>query len=316
MRHVLAAALLATALVLTGWSVPDTAGAAGDSGATTAVVGRGDIITSILGWTSGGGSGGGADAPRCAWMTLSDAQLEWIVSVAAYAIAQGFDTPFLDPLRPHLDGGELPEGDLQGYVCDGATYELRFVPATEPRSTFQLLYRRMITRLPAPEPTISPPTGTAVPVGQPVFFSIDPAQWQAVEGTLTVDGTTAEVRAEPVGLRVIPGDPASPTVRCDGPGRAFRPGRATTPATQARHPEACVVAYRTASAGNRSPRSVRPGDPMERRPDTWLGTVTVVWEARWRVDGGPWIDLGRVPRTRLITRTAREVTTSIEDRRD
>jgi hypothetical protein len=149
-----------------------------------------------------------------------------------------------------------------------------------------------------------------------VFFSIDPAQWQAVEGTLTVDGTTAEVRAEPVGLRVIPGDPASPTVRCDGPGRAFRPGRAATPATQSRHPEACVVTYRTASAGNRSPRSERPGDPMERRPDTWLGTMTVVWEARWRVDGGPWIDLGRVPRTRLITRTAREVTTSIEDRRD
>ena len=44
--------------------------------------------------------------------------------------------------------------------------------------------------------------------------------------------------------------------------------------------------------------------------------MTVVWEARWRVDGGPWINLGRVPRTRLITRTAREVTTSIEDRRD
>jgi hypothetical protein len=292
------------------------AGAASDSGAQTRVVGRGDIVTSILGWSSGRSRPSGSDAPRCVWRTLSDAQLEWVVSVAAFAVALGFDNAFLDPLQPHLDADELPDGDLQVHVCDGAVYELRFVPSAEVPSTLQLLYRRMITRLPPPDPTISPPGGTAVPVGQPVFISIDDEDWAPVEGTLSVDGITAQVRAEPVDIRVITGDPRSVQAHCKGPGRAFRPGRggrAGSAAEQARHPDACTVVYRTASAGHRSPAS---RGPVDRRPDTWLGTVTVVWEAQWRVADGPWIDLGRIPRTRLITRTARDVTTSIEDRRE
>lgn len=312
-RRRIAAAVLVATVATAGWGSTGTAGAASDSGAHTQVVGRGDIITSILGWTSGRGRPSGSTAPRCIWRTLTDAQLEWIVSVAALVVAQGDPTPFLEPLRPHLDAEELPEGDLQAYVCGGATYELRFVPSTEPRSTLQLLYRRMITRLPPPDPTISPPSGIAVPVGQPVFVSIPPAAWRPIEGTLSVDGITAQVRAEPVGLRVITGDPASWQARCDGPGRAFRPGEAGSVAEQSRHPDACVVTYRTASAGHRSSSDQ---DQLRHRPDMWLGTVTVLWDAQWRVGDGAWTDLGHIPRTRLITRTARELTTSIEDGRD
>ena len=289
---------------------PPSAGAVGEGGASTRVVGRGNIVTSILGWSGGGARPSSGTPPACAWRTLTDAQLEWLVSVAAQAVGLGLSTPLLDPLRPYLHGAELPDGDLQGYVCGWDTYELRFVPATAERSVREVLYRQMITRLPSPEPTLSPPAATVVPVGQPVFVSIERSLWQPVEGTLTHDGVTAQVRAEPVGLRVITGDPAAATASCDGPGRPFRGGSPASAAVQARDAEACTVVFRSASSGHRSPRSGDGGD--DRRPDTWLGTVTVLWTAEWRIGDGPWIDLGTIPRTRLVARSARDLTTSLQ----
>ena len=286
-----------------------TVGAAGDGGASTRVVGRGDIVTSILGWSVRRSRPSTGAAPRCAWRTLTDAQLEWLVSVAAQAAGLGLSTPLLDPLRPLLADAELPDGDLQGYVCGVDTYELRFVPSTAARSVQQVLYRQMITRLPAPEPILSPPAAAVVPVGQPVFVSIAPDRWQPIEGTLTHEGLTAQVRAVPVGLRVITGDPASTPAVCHGPGSPFRAALPASPAAQARHPDACVVVYRSASGGYRSPGD---GAGAASRPGTWLGTVTVVWSAQWRVGAGPWIDLGQIPRTRLIARSARDLTTSVE----
>ena len=290
------------------------AGATGDGGATTRVVGRGDIITSILGWSTGrsGGRGGSVGAPRCVWRTLTDAQIEWVVAVAGQGIANGLSSQLIDPLRPYLDGGELPDGDLQGYVCGAGTYELRFAPTSVPRTALQVLYRQMITRLPAPEPRTTPPPSAVVPVGQPVFFSIDRQHWRPLEATLRHDGLVAEVRAEPVGLRIITGEPTFDPVSCDGPGTPFRPETPLPAALQARGPAACTVAYRTASDGGRSPRSGVDGLP---RPVAWLGTVTVLWSARWRIGTGEWTDLGLIPRTRLIARSTRELTTSIESRR-
>jgi hypothetical protein len=297
-------------LVLAGGGLLDAtpAAAAGDSGARSTVVGRGDIVTSILGWVRPGTRPRPAGtAPRCAWRTLTDAQLEWLVSVAAQAVGLGLRTPLLDPLRPYLDGADLPDGDLQGYVCGVDTYELRFVERTEPRSAQELLYRQMITRLPVPEPVITPRPDAVVPVGQPVFVSIAQDRWRPISGELTWQGITARVEATPTALRVITGDPSSATTSCNGPGRPFRAGQVSA-AEQARHPEACTVVYRSATEAHRSPRSVdRPG-----RPDLWLGTVTVVWTARWRVGDGAWQELGAIPRTRLIARAARELTTSIE----
>ena len=296
--------------VVAGSAVTATAaGAAGDGGASTRVVGRGDIVTSILGWSVSRGRPSGGAAPRCAWRTLTDAQLEWLVSVAAQAAGLGLSTPLLDPLRPLLGDAELPDGDLQGYVCGVDTYELRFVASPAERSVQQILYRQMITRLPAPEPVLSPPAAAVVPVGQPVFVSIAPDRWRPVEGTLTHGGVTAQVRAVPVGLRVITGDPASTPATCRGPGAPFRAELRASAATQSRDPDACVVTYRSASGGHRSPRS---SDGATQRPGTWLGTVTVVWSAQWRVGTGPWIDLGSIPRTRLVARTARDLTTSVE----
>ena len=151
---------------------------------------------------------------------------------------------------------------------------------------------------------------TVVPVGQPVFVSIERSLWQPVEGTLTHEGVTAQVRAEPVGLRVITGDPAAATASCDGPGRPFVGGSPASAAVQAPDPEARTVVFRSATSGHRSPRSGDGGD--DRRPDTWLGTVTVLWTAEWRIGDGPWIDLGTIPRTRLVARSARDLTTSLQ----
>ena len=289
---------------------PADVGAADEPGVRSRVVGRGDIVTSILGWSRTTRRSGSSTAPAaCSWRTLNDAQLEWLVSVGAEAVGLGFDTPLLDPLRPHLDGQPLPDGDLQGYVCGVDTSELRFVPATTPRDLYRRIHRRMITHLPAPDPRTSPPAATAVPVGQPVFFWLDPQRWAPIEATLQDGAVVAHVRARPVSMRVFTGDPATRTVVCDGPGRPFVASSEHSARAQARHPDACVATYATASAGRTSPRSTRRGD---RRPDLWLGTVTVVWQAEWRVGDGPWMDLGSIPRTRLITRAAREVSTSIE----
>lgn len=301
-------AALFVAVVVAGVAFASTdVAAAGDAGARSTVVGRGDIVTSILGWGRGGGRGGSGTAPRCSWRTLTDIQLEWLVAVAGQSVALGRTTPLLDPLRPYLDGAELPDGDLLAYVCGTSTYELRFVERTEPRSAVEVLVRSMITRLPVPDPTITPPIDAVVPVGQPVFVSIPATGWSPVRSTLSAGGLTAQVEAEPTLLRIITGDPAVRTRTCDGPGRPFRQS-AGSAAAQARGPDACVVVHRTASAGHRAPGSTGGAN----RPDLWLGTVTVVWDARWRIGDGPWQELGSIPRTRLVARATRDLTTSLE----
>jgi hypothetical protein len=234
------------------------------------------------------------------------------VSVTSQLVANGHAEPVPDYVLHLLGVGNLPDGDLQARVCDGRIVDYRFVPYDAPRDTLQVLSRRMITRLPPPDPVVSPPPDAVVPVGQPVFYSARESDWQPVDGTLTVDGVTAEVRATPVSLRIIPGDPFAPSVSCQGPGRAFDPDLAASPRRQADRPDTCAVAYTTATDGRSSTRSPRAAARDFARPATWFGTVTVLWDAEWRVDGGPWTSLGRIPRTRLIERSVREVATSIE----
>jgi hypothetical protein len=306
----LVVALLACALLSV--ARPIDAGAATDGGARSTVVGRGDIVTSILGWSRPSRTmWRPTPVPRCRWRTLNDAQLEWLVSISAQSVALGLGTPLLDPLAGVLDRAELPDGDLQGFACGTETFELRFVERTTPRSAQEVLMRQMITRLPVPEPVLSPPPSADLPVGQPVFVSIDDAGWAPVQGSLSFNGITAEVVAEPVGLRVVTGDPAASTATCSGPGRPYAPGGPPV-STQARHPEACTVTYRSATTAPATSTSATSGAAAGTRPDRWLGTVTVLWAARWRVGQGPWAELGTIPRTRLIARTVRELTTSVE----
>lgn len=281
------------------------ASAASDGGASTRVVGRGDIVTSILGWTTGTRRSGGA-APKCVWRTLNDAQLEWLIEMSAHTTELGIDAAVLDPVRAHMDGTTPPDQDVQGLACGGHIVEVRFVPASTPMDTTQLLVRQMITHLPAPRPVLSPPEPAVVPVHQPVFVSVPDEQWRPLAGSITYAGVTAEVRAVPVAVRAFSGDPATDVVTCDGPGRPFRPGGMPV-GDQAAHPGACVMTYRSATV--RAPGA--PPVPAH-RPGGWLGTVTVLWSAQWRSDGGEWNDLGLIPRTRLIARGVRELDTTLE----
>jgi hypothetical protein len=282
-----------------------TATAASDGGASTRVIGRGDIVTSILGWTTGVRRGT-TNSPTCVWRTLNDAQLEWLIEVAAHATELQIDSAVLDPVRAHMDGTTPPDQDVRALVCGSDVVEFRFVPSVDPVDTTQLLIRQMITHLPAPRPLLSPPEGVVVPVHQPVFVSLPAEQWQPLAGSITYAGVTAEVRASPVAVRVFSGDPATDATSCTGPGRPFRPGGGSA-RSQSRHPLACVMTYRSAT--------VRPPGTITRstqRPAGWLGTITVMWSAQWRSDGGEWNDLGLIPRTRLISRGVRELDTALE----
>lgn len=311
MRRVVASvlAVLLTPLGAAGIALldPPPAAAAGDeSGASSRVVGRGDILTSIIGWTGRrrGSSGRGGSTPVCRWRTLRDAQIEWLAAVSAQSAALGGPHPVLDSVREHLEAEDLPDGDLQVQTCGTEVSAVRFVPRLEPAGTLELLARRMITRLPVPDPVFSPPAGVRVPLHQPVFASIRPADWQEVHNTLQADGITAQVRAVPVGMRVISGDPGGAMFPCTGPARPFDPASTMTVRAQAALPESCAFAYRHL-----------PPHAGDGRPGAWVGTVTVLWRAEWRADDGPWAPLGTIPRTRLFDRAPREVLTSIESPR-
>lgn len=315
LRHAVLAVCIVVLLPLVGTPSNGTPAAGADrgGGARSAVVGRGDIVTSILGWRRGSGQQRGpGTAPRCWWRTFGDAELEWFVAVAAYLAGTEDAVPLPEEFRAFLGSGVLPDRDVQARICDGRIVEVRFAADGRPRDATQVLGRRMITHLPVPEPVTSPPSGTTVPVGVPVFFSIEPDDWTEVGGSITVDGITAEVRAHPTAVRIIAGDPAASTTTCEGPGTPFDPDDPASPRQQADRSDACTVTYSTASAGRSSTRSPRPGALATRRPETWIGTVTVLWQAEWRTGDGPWTSLGLVPRTRLIERSVGEVPTVLE----
>ena len=281
------------------------AAAGEESGASSRVVGRGDILTSIIGWQSRRRSRSRrASTPVCRWLTLRDAQVEWLVAISAQSASLGGPHPVLDSVRDHLGGEDLPDGDLQVQTCGGEVTAFRFVPLAAAAGTVELLARRMITRLPVPDPVFSPPSGTEVPLHHSVFASILPSAWRPVHNTLRADGVTAEVRATPVGMRVISGDPDGPMFPCQGPARPFDPASRLSVRAQAALPEACTFTYRTL------PPTTAGGGI-----GAWVGTVTVLWRAEWRTGDGPWSPLGTIPRTRLFDRTPREVLTSIESAR-
>ena len=282
--------------------------AAADSGgsAQSHLVGRGDIVTSVLLELGGPRRPSGTSSPpRCAWTTLNDAQLEFLIAVIAPRRSEAAARLLLDALPAYLASDGTADATLQVQICDGTVLAFRTVAGTDPVDVQTLVGRRMITRLPVPDPVQSPPTGVSVPVHEPVFVSIADRDWQQIRTTLTVGDVTAEVRATPVSLRLFSGEPTSTLELCTGHGVPFDPQDPRSPSRQARRTGACTLDYRTASAA----QGVAPTAEL---PAAWLGTVTVLWSAEWRTNGGPWRSLGLIPRTRLVERPTREVTTSIE----
>ena len=271
------------------------AGAESQGSASSRLVGRGDIVTSIL-FQIGSSSrprrnSGSAPAPRCRWITFTDAQIEFLIAIMAPNRSDPRVQPLLDSLQGFLGTSELGNLNLQGQVCDGQTVAFRATPRSSSLDLQTQINRQMITRLPPPAPVQSPPVGVVVPVREPVFVSIPDEGWQPVEATLSLNGITVDVRAAPISLRIFSGEPTAQMQTCNGQGVRYEPFSPLLPAQQAALQEAAP-------------------DPTV--PSSWLGTVTVVWLAYWRVGGGPWRGLGAIPRTRLIERATREVRTAIE----
>src|SRR5690606_15812520 len=115
-----AALLCAGVLVVsaaTAWGVGPgaaTVAAASDGGASSRVVGRGDIVTTIIGWRLGARVPARRGvAPRCRWVTMTDAQIEWLAAASSRRVLADGAHPVLDAVRAHLALGTLPDGDLQ-----------------------------------------------------------------------------------------------------------------------------------------------------------------------------------------------------------
>jgi len=277
-------------------------------GATSNVVGRGDIVTSILAAVT---NSGGRTSPRpptgCRWVTFDDAQLEFLVAVASGTDGRVERRAVLDALLAQVGHPDFATSDLQGEICDGAPTGFRLVPRSASGDVRTELARAMITRLPPPQVVVSPPEGAPVPVGEPVFVSVTAPAWQPIASELAVDGTLAEVRARPIGMRTFSGEPGTSFRSCEGPGRPYDDRDPTPPALQATAPAACASSF-TAATRSSSGRAI----PF--RPPVWIGTVSVLWSAEWRVDGGPWRSLGVIERTRLVERRVVEVTSALEGR--
>ncbi|MFM7063630.1 MAG: hypothetical protein ACKO04_09095 [Actinomycetes bacterium] len=295
--------LVLVALVVGGRPV---AGATSGGGARSTVTPAGDIVTTVLtGTTTTRTTRRRVPVPsprrRCTWSAVSDGTLEWLVAVGASVAGRASSAGRLVAELQALGADALLTRTVQAERCAGvATGRFRTVPTTVTTTT--ALTRTMVTRLPPPQPRQSPPAGVPVLVGEPVFTSFDPPHWQPVRATLRAGRVTAEVEAVPVGFRVVPGDPGGPVVACLGPGTPYDPADLRSPLAQSAAPGRGATVF-TAVTGV-------PG-----RPTAWIGTVTVLWSARWRVAGGPWRPLGQIPRTRVLERQVRQATTAVETTR-
>lgn len=290
------AAVAAVTLLVTA-APAGPAAAVGDGGATSRVTRDGRIITTILGDARPGGPRRGDTTVT--WLTLTDAELAFAFQVAA--ARPDLDSPFLRTLAPLWQGGLAPDLDVQVELRGGTpTGAVRVVPGAG--GPGRALARQMVTVLPELPVRISPPAGGAVPIGQPVFFSFDPAAFATVvDRSLTAGGLTARVRARAVGFQVRSGDPAAvgAVVSCAGPGRPYDPEAPASPVRQARAADACTVTYRTATG-------------VAGRRDAWYGDVTVLWRAEWTLDGTTWTPLGDIGRLTLFRREVRPAETAIE----
>ncbi|HMX09124.1 MAG TPA: hypothetical protein PKA87_16425, partial [Microthrixaceae bacterium] len=138
---------------------PSSAGAAGDSTASSRVTRDGRIITSIINRTPIRYPGRGT-APSTYWLTLTDTELSFLLAVLANDPRLQGD--FVDVMSTLADAGPDRTADVQVQIRRGRfTGQTRAVP-TDRSAPAQVLARRMITSLPPLRPVQSPPTATPV----------------------------------------------------------------------------------------------------------------------------------------------------------
>jgi hypothetical protein len=304
-RSLLATVAVVSVAVTLGPLRPAVAGATGGGSGSAGASGRGSTIISSILWggrTRGGSSG--REVPPCAWRTLDELDVVFLVHVAT-SVPELQDAALFRALQPWLDGGLAPGLELQVLFCDGEprTDQVRARPtvvgATEVATAAR---RQLVTRLPPPALQTSPPLGAAALVNHPVFAWVDPGQWSApVSGTVSAGGTTVEVEAVAVALELVGGeaDSGGRVVRCEGPGTPWQPSSQLSVEAQAAAPGACVLRYARLTG-------------VQGRRSSWTGYAKLDWQGRYRVDGGPWQPLGPLFSLRIFTRSVREAPTRIE----
>jgi hypothetical protein len=291
----LAASLVASLLTTVLQAAAPAAGAAaGGGGASSGVTRDGRIITSIILRSAATTRPTRGLPPAVRWVSLTDLEVAWLLQLIATDPAMA-EHPLLGLLADGAAAGTV-QIRVRGDQLDegpGRPAPWRLLPDTD---VARVVGRRMVTVLPRLTPTLSPPVGAPVVVGTPTFVSFDLQAWATViDRTLTVEGTSARVRAWPVTFQVRSGDPADVGTgrSCAGPGTPFRVDDPTPPREQARRPGACTLTYRTVT-GVRGRRSA------------WTGDVTVLWRAEWTTDGVSWRSLGLVPRLGALPRSVVE----------
>lgn len=298
LRRCAVAAVLCIAIAAAGSAFPGQVGAAGDGSATSRVTRDGRIITSIVNRTPIRYAGKGT-APTTYWLTLSDAELQFVLALAA--ADPTLDNLFTAVLDAMSDAGPEAFSDIQIRITRGSWDGTARAVPTDVNAAPQVLARRMVTQLPPLRATVSPPPATDAIIGEPVFTSFDAERWNTtVDQTLSSGGVTARVRAHPVSFTVRSGDPiGSRAVTCKGRGVAFDPDDPASPARQAKRSGACAITYRTTTG-------------VKGRRDRWYGDLTVVWRAEWTTDGITWRSLGDIPQISVFSRSVRPATTAIE----
>lgn len=215
---------------------------------------------------SGTGNGGSSGPEGCTYITIADAESQFLVSAALaaeYKAPSGYfylvqDCPdqwFGVQILLFANGGTLTTLELaeQAYA--------KLSPPTLAVGT-------------------APPSGQDGLVGLPEWFWIDAADYLTLSTTVSLAGLSATVTAKPGPLVINPGDDQA-TFTCPGPGTQYNPAEFA-----ASQQSDCTFLYTQPSVDQ--PRS------------EFTVTVSVTWTATWTGTGGTGGTLAPITRTTTI----------------
>jgi hypothetical protein len=272
---VAAVALLAGALVAVSGAALAVGAASASAASASAAGGTGCTGYNVGGnaWAvqcnngAGYSTGGGGTSPdACSWITLAEAESQFLVSaavVAEYKAPPGYiylvqncpDQWFGVQILLFADGGKLTTLDLA-----------------------EQAYAKLSP--PALAVGTAPPSGQDGLVGLPEWFWIDAADYLTLSRTVSLAGLSATVTAKPGQLVINPGD-GQASFTCPGPGTQYNPAESA-----ASQQSDCTFLYTQPSVG-------LPGNEF-------TVTVSVTWTATWTGTGGTGGTLAPITRTTTI----------------
>ncbi len=266
---VAAAALLVCAL----------AAVSGAASATSAASASAAGDTGCIGYNVGGNSwaiqcdngigydtGGSGNFDVCTYITLAEAQSQFLVSTA---VANEYKAP--------------PGNIYLVQDCPDQWFGVEILLFADGSGvTTQGLAEQAYAELSPPTLSVgtAPPSGQDGLVGLPEWFWIDAADYLTLSRTVSLAGLSATVVAKPGPLIINPGD-GQANFTCTGPGMPYDPA---DPA--ASQQSDCTYLYTQPSAG-------QPGNEFP-------VTVSVTWTATWTGTGGTGGTLAPITRTTTI----------------